>query len=527
MMMADRTMIFGVISVTVIIFLFAHDVDARRRNGMCNWMYHQNSTCPLSNFLCSNQRCITRELYCDGADDCGDKSDEYQCTNYNYCNNYKKKRCPGAYKCIPHYWFCDGVPDCPNGEDETRCDISDNSEFFGKEIIASLKSLRWLFNQSKPESPTEIWGSLVDKSAIALYFAGADFAVFNGTRKEIAYELSIQLLSRLANTKLQDVPSTEIASFINAFLVSCLDPRRFHGLDLVQELRTRVEQQNYTNPYVLLSLCNAGETITELDKMKLMDTFWSKHRTFWTDMQAVAVLALACASKQPGSDIDQETLRELTTELKQHQYRNGSVENLQTTALVMQALFSSEPDEDPDNFDEGRALEQILSSQKPDGSFGNLMNTYFVLPVLRCRSLVNISSDHCQSVRRDEFSALVNLEKLSGQKKRVEYSIWIGNEKDLERNLVLRVPQNMSFYGIMEIAAEIDSRFSFDYVVKNRKPYVNTISELQDNPEKGKFWFLYTVKDGKAAPSQESPADVIPKDNDHFVMWYRSGSWVV
>ena len=53
-------------------------------------------------------------------------------------------------------------------------------------------------------------------------------------------------------------------------------------------------------------------------------------------MQAYSVMALACASKQKENSVDQETLRELTMELKQHQYRNGSVENLQTTALVLQ-----------------------------------------------------------------------------------------------------------------------------------------------------------------------------------------------
>ena len=69
-------------------------------------------------------------------------------------------------------------------------------------------------------------------------------------------------------------------------------------------------------------------------------------------------------------------------------------------------MFSAEPEVDPDNFDEKRALEQIISAQKPDGSFGNLINTYFVLPVLGCKSLVNISSSHCKSVRKDgKFNA--------------------------------------------------------------------------------------------------------------------------
>lgn len=81
---------------------------------------------------------------------------------------------------------------------------------------------------------------------------------------------------------LEDIPSTELASYLNAFLVMCVNPRKFHGHNIVQELRNRIDKEKYTNPYVLLALCNAGETITESDKNKLVDTFSNKHRTFWT-----------------------------------------------------------------------------------------------------------------------------------------------------------------------------------------------------------------------------------------------------
>lgn len=36
--------------------------------------------CEKNFFQCSNNRCIPNRWHCDGADDCGDKSDEKNCT---------------------------------------------------------------------------------------------------------------------------------------------------------------------------------------------------------------------------------------------------------------------------------------------------------------------------------------------------------------------------------------------------------------------------------------------------------------
>ncbi|GIX66591.1 uncharacterized protein CDAR_119681, partial [Caerostris darwini] len=93
---------------------------------------------------------------------------------------------------------------------------------------------------------------------------------------------SLDFLSILALKKTEDVSSTELAAYINAFLVTCIDPKKFYVLDLVSELRRRVDAQNYTNPSVLLALCNAGERITERDVQKLLDLFGKAHREFWT-----------------------------------------------------------------------------------------------------------------------------------------------------------------------------------------------------------------------------------------------------
>lgn len=40
------------------------------------------TACPKQ-FMCKNQKCIKTELRCDGRDDCGDKSDEMNCSKYS------------------------------------------------------------------------------------------------------------------------------------------------------------------------------------------------------------------------------------------------------------------------------------------------------------------------------------------------------------------------------------------------------------------------------------------------------------
>ncbi|GBM70867.1 hypothetical protein AVEN_76821-1 [Araneus ventricosus] len=77
--------------------------------------------------------------------------------------------------------------------------------------------------------------------------------------------------------------SQELALYIYALLVACMDPRNFYGDDLVWELRRRVEvSENYTNPFMLLVLCNAGYTRTARDVERVTAAYDTQHRPFWT-----------------------------------------------------------------------------------------------------------------------------------------------------------------------------------------------------------------------------------------------------
>ncbi|XP_041801639.1 suppressor of tumorigenicity 14 protein homolog [Chelmon rostratus] len=70
--------------------------------------------CP-GRFQCTNNLCINRTLQCDGWNDCGDGSDEDNCT----CDASQMK-CKNG-RCKPKFWECDGFDDCGDDTDEQNC----------------------------------------------------------------------------------------------------------------------------------------------------------------------------------------------------------------------------------------------------------------------------------------------------------------------------------------------------------------------------------------------------------------------
>lgn len=74
----------------------------------------------------------------------------------------------------------------------------------------------------------------------------------------------------------------QLALYVHAMVVSCLNPHDFHGHDLVSDLRKRVNLSKYTNPLAFLVLCNAGENMTSEDVQRLNGTYFVQHRSYWT-----------------------------------------------------------------------------------------------------------------------------------------------------------------------------------------------------------------------------------------------------
>ncbi|GFY72798.1 low-density lipoprotein receptor-related protein 2 [Trichonephila inaurata madagascariensis] len=431
-------------------------------------------------------------------------------------------RCADNTRCFPSRWLCDGIKDCLDASDEEKC----GSTILKTQGVAEArqKLMSWFLQRSKSDVIINKWGTQLHRIAVGLFLANDSiFSPGNRIGQEIRYELSIQLLSLLSKDK--KISSQELALYIHALLATCMDPNDFYGENLVQILRRKMEENtNYTNPFQILVLCNAGDTMTTRDMDRVVAAFDSQHRPFWTDTQALSSLALACLSSRPNLVTDEKILKDMLQVLKRRQFRNGTVDNARTTSLVLQALLIH--DSFMEDFDLTSALKTVIDNVKDNVS---LLNAYYALPVLSNKNLLNISAIRCKKAQETEAEALQKALSVHGRAISVQYSIWIGDRKELGKIWKLKMSQNHTIYDVLETVARIDNRQRVKYNIVEGKPYVASLGEIEDDPETGTFWFIYLRalnSDDKPKLMEQSPVDLKIRPNQEIILWYKLNLWI-
>lgn len=79
----------------------------------------KSRTCGEHQMKCDNGRCVSNDWKCDKSDDCGDASDERNCSAKACPAN--RFKCARSGHCIRGEYKCDGAKDCLDGSDEVGC----------------------------------------------------------------------------------------------------------------------------------------------------------------------------------------------------------------------------------------------------------------------------------------------------------------------------------------------------------------------------------------------------------------------
>ncbi|XP_042912596.2 uncharacterized protein CG3556, partial [Parasteatoda tepidariorum] len=385
---------------------------------------------------------------------------------------------------------CDGVKDCENGKDEIGCEtgilnVKGVTEARRKEItwIKSKRSSSWGWHENTP------------RVLFSLFLSGG--VKFDGTiheeelmAKQTELKTSISLLKN-------PLSAQQLSMFINSLLVTCHNPRQFYGQNLIKRLKEQVQSTtNFTHPIAYLTLCNAKEpwplkAFTDINKILSTDADYP----FVRDYQAFAVMAVSCYENQTKllNKVEYSSLKtnyeNVIKLFKETQLSDGSFGNLHTTSLITQALISSGQEYEKDwklNATVHYLLEQLSSPH-------DVVSSSLTLPVLNAKSISDISKVNCTlNPRRNGYDNQASETKdYTGPKMRVQYSLYVGDEKDVIHTISLRVPENYTAYEVMKLAETEDPKYTFKYKKISGMMYVYQIDKAINDPEGGYFWTLY------------------------------------
>ncbi|XP_042910610.1 uncharacterized protein CG3556 [Parasteatoda tepidariorum] len=441
-----------------------------------------------------------------------------------WCENSQRKKI-AVYSKVSINFYADYGELTPNSRKNFEIHYKIDTSTKGIEGVKD--ALKQTVNWSISNSTSWKWIDHIPKVITAL--ALSEGAKFDGKNREELLMVKQREL-RISIALLRDTISSEqLSIFINSILSTCHNPRNFYGYNLVELLKEQIASENFTHPVSYLALCNANETWPVEAYENLLKIYKSKSRLpINRDYQAFAVMALSCELRLGGSDSIPNGIelsrayKETVLRLMSLQSERGSFGNVQRTAVMTQALLSSVAINGfDDGWDHMKAFRFLLKSMKVPPT--DVLSTYLILPLLNDKTLVDIAFTNC-SASRDQDDLVAEVHDYLGPKIQVQYSLFIGGNKDVIHTIILKVPKYFTAFDVMKFAALKDKKYKFKYETVSGELDIYELADIQNNPEDGKFWLFYKKKAaaGNAfEQEEEGPEKITLSEGDHIAMWYK------
>ncbi|GFY67591.1 uncharacterized protein TNIN_480001 [Trichonephila inaurata madagascariensis] len=380
------------------------------------------------------------------------------------------------------------------------------------------------------------WGNETPRALIALSLANNSFLA--GTYENDLMHKYFQV-HLAANLLKEDTPTlNRLAMFVNALIATCQDPRDFHGWDLTELIRgtigklTQRTRFPFVSPLVYLSLCLADRNLTHYEIRHLMTyVMTSKEDEATRDMAPLVLEAFACHLQKEKDPVQYQSLLKMvwntTSKIILRMKEDGSFGSIYSTALVTQALMSVN---DTFEWKPNVTFQFLKSHQQDDGSFGDFLATYYILPALSGRSLLHLRNTRCNPPKIDRDLSPSEILQYPGQKHYVHYSLYYSSPLSNAYTIQVLVPSGISFFDVMRVAEYENSNYKFSYEEVNGKINVYSISDIPNDSEQGYAWRLYVKSnfdEEQNTPNMQEyySGDIRefhPTADQHVIFWYHA-----
>ncbi|KAF8782054.1 hypothetical protein HNY73_012387 [Argiope bruennichi] len=514
-----------------------------KKSGLFN---KDPNNCPSSYFKCNNGPCIPLIGRCDGYASCEDSSDEKNCGNPSSAEE-SDNTSPSSTSIFPLVSrMSTPIASTPRTTTTTRqlpvqlelhtTHLSDSPDAVQPSFEIEYSNLRpsdysyqrnkartWLISQRKGDFG---WGDETPRAVTALYLSNVQQATSrNETDLLMVKQLEVQLSLDIARNGTKVMKLTNLALYINALMASCKDAKNFYGENLVQTLRNGVNAAHrsaeFINPSVYLTLCINNATTYD-DTRKLHDIFTSRNATMGRiDIQALAMLTATCIHRNTNF-LAASMYDGFRKQFIQRMNTGSLPGNVYEAALLAQALQEMK-------ITQKGLVEFILKQQQEDGSFGGILATYLVLPVLAGRSFLQMN-DHCGQRYSTDLAPLEVLKNSKRRKIYVQYALNYGNPPEISQMIQIQVAEGINFLDVMRLAQEVNPKYRFLLDGHRDNPVVYSIGGIPNDAEKGMFWTLHLASNSNRAkvdaerltPYSGNIKELIPHAGDKFVFWMRS-----